>query len=445
LAAQTELMLRRKLQVMVLVCAVAVGKTATAASSSDAAELSELKKRNATLEELVRQQQSVIENLNRRVSAIEQADAKRSESNEPAEIAQAKSGISFGKVNLSGEGGIGFFHTGSKGMFPNSEFRIDEAKLFVEAPIWGNVYFFTELNLAQRESEDLDLRVGELYLDIENLFGLEENPRLMNLRLGRLDVPFGEEYMTRDAIDNPLISHSIADFWGVDEGVEIYGSLGQFSYILAVQNGGVPVARDFTKDKSVIARVSYDPTRWLHLSLSAMRTGELDAELDSLSEIWFGGGWFRSIGGPGTTRFHANLVEGDVAFRWNSGHLKTFGGVIAYDDNDPMTSNDRTMYFYSIEAKQQITRKLYAAARFGQIFADNGYPLSGNADMGEYFFNYNPAALATELWRLSLGVGYRFNENLLVKTEYSIERGQTRGGDDRDQEDLFAAEAAFKF
>lgn len=407
-----------------------------------------LQKRNATLEELVRQQQSVIENLNRRVSVIEETEAKRVDQNKsPVETAPAKpgSGFSFGRVNISGEGGVAFFHSGSKGQFPNSEFRVDEAKLFIEAPIWGNVYFFTELNLAQRESEDLDLRVGEFYLDFENLFGLEENPRLVNLRLGRLDVPFGEEYMVRDAIDNPLISHSLMDFWGVDEGVELYGSAGKFSYVLAVQNGGVLVAQDFTKDKAVVGRLAYDPTRWLHLSVSAMRTGDLDAELDSLSEIWFGGGWFRSIGGPGTTRFHANLIEGDVALRWTGGHLKTFGGAICYDDNDPAQSNARSMYFYSVEGKQQLTRKLYAAARFGQIFADGGYPLAGNADLGEYFFNYSPAALTSELWRLSLGLGYRFHENLLIKAEYTIERGQTLGGDNRDQEDLFAAEAAFKF
>lgn len=451
-AAEPLPMLRRKLQVMALVCAVAVGRTATAASSpavaSGSAEWEALQKRNAALEELVRQQQALIENLNRRVTVIEEGAASRTgQAESVADLAPPKvgSGFNLGRVNISGEGGVAFFHSGSKGLFPNSEFRVDEAKLFVEAPIWGNVYFFTELNLAQRESEDLDLRVGEFYLDFENLFGLEENPRLVNLRVGRLDVPFGEEYMVRDAIDNPLISHSLADFWGVDEGAEIYGSFGKFSYVLAVQNGGVPVTQDFTKDKAVVGRLAYDPARWLHLSVSAMRTGELDAELDSLSEIWFGGGWFRSIGDPGTTRFHANLIEGDVALRWTRGHLKAFGGAVCYDDNDPAKSNARSMYFYSVEGKQQLTRKLYAAARFGQVFADRGYPLSGNADMGEYFFNFSPAALTDELWRLSLGLGYRLHENLLIKAEYTIERGQTLGGDNRDQEDLFAAEAAFKF
>ena len=440
-------MLRRKLQVVLLVCAVAAGMAATGAvPSAGGGEMEAVQKRNAALEELVRQQQAVIQDLNRRVTAIEasrdQGGPIAAQAEPPAR--ESWGGLKVGKVNLSGEGGVAIFNSGSKGQFPNAEFRIDEAKLFVEAPVWGNVYFFTELNLAQRESEDLDLRVGEFYLDFENLFGLEEHPRLVNLRVGRLDVPFGEEYMVRDAIDNPLISHSLMDFWGVDEGVELYGSYGQFSYVLAVQNGGTPVTQDFTKDKAVVGRLAYDPAGWLHLSVSAMRTGELDAEDDSLSEIWFGGGWFRSISGA-ATRFHANLLEGDVALRWSRGHLKAFGGAICYDDNDSAKSNARSLYFYSVEGRQQLTRKLYAAARFGQVFAGDGYPLAGQAALGQYFFKYSPTALTTELWRLSLGLGYRFNENLLFKTEYTMERGRTVGGDNRDQEDMFAAEAAFKF
>ena len=417
--------------------------------AGEAVDVEQLRQHNAALEELVRRQQSVIEDLSRRVTAIEGRQEKPITAERAAETSPADKswgGVHLGKVNLSGEGGVALFHTGDKGQFPNAEFRIDEAKLFVEAPIWGRVYFFSEINLAQRENaEDLDLRVGEFYLDIENLFGLEQYDRLLNLRLGRLDVPFGEEYQTRDAIDNPLISHSLVDFWGVDEGAEIYGTLGKFSYVLAVQNGGTPVARDFTGDKAVVGRVAFEPNRWLHLSVSGMRTGALDAQDDALSELWFGGGWFRSIGGPGTTRFHANLVEGDVAVRWAQGQLKAFGGAIGYDDNDPAKSNARTMYFYALELRQQLARKLYAAARFSQIFADKGYPLAGNGNLGSYFFNYSPTALTTELWRLSFGLGYRFNEHLLIKTEYSLERGRTLGGDRRDQEDLLAAEASFKF
>src|SRR5207244_2545376 len=149
----------------------------------------------------------------------------------------------------------------------------------------------------------------------------------------RFYIPFGEEYLVRNAIDNPLISHSLTDLWGPDLGVEFYGSLGRVRYVLAVQNGGVQTLRDFTSDKSVAARVGYDPSQWLHLSLSAMRTGALDTRGDYLSAIWFGNGYFRSLG-SNTTRFEADLVEADAQIRWSRGHLLGAGGYVHYDDND---------------------------------------------------------------------------------------------------------------
>jgi hypothetical protein len=178
------------------------------------------------------------------------------------------------------------------------------------------------------------------------------------------------------------------------------------------------------------------------MSVSGMRTGNLDANRDRLSELWFAGGWFRSLGSPATTRFHANLVQGDIAFRLPHGYIRAFGGYIHYDDDDPIADNSRDVYYYSVEAVHDITRKLYGAVRFGQIFAPDGFPIVGNGTMGEFLFS---PTLTTDLWRLSMGMGYRFNRNLVVKLEYSLERGQVVGGADRDHEDLIAGMAAFAF
>ena len=410
-------------------------------------QVESLQKENEELKNLVRQQGSVIEKLNERVNNLEKNNTPKSQTGEATEAKPPKSsGFSLGRINISGEGGVGFFDSQKNGIFPNNEFRVDEAKLFVEAPIWGDVYFFTEINLAQRHDSGVDVDVGELYLDFEDVSKLWGQDRQLNIRVGRTDVPFGEEYLTRDAIDNPLISHSVTDFWGVDEGVELYGTLGGVNYIVAVQNGGVPVARDFNKDKSVIGRVSYDPTRWLHLSVSGMRTGDLDAaaDRDCLSELWFGGGWFRSIGSASTTKFHAELVQGDIAVHCPHGHLKAYGGYAHYDDDDPLGDNQRDIYFYTVEGIGNITRKLYAAARFSEIFVHNGYPLPGNGDMGQYFFNpFGPQAEV--LWRLSLGLGYRFSKNLVLKAEYSFEQAKEVSGATRDDVNFFGAEAAFAF
>lgn len=410
-----------------------------AADTNIESQLHLLQQQNELLRSQLHQQQELIDSLQHDVAEIhkagEQRDAEMKEATEPSKAA----GFNFGNVHLSGEGGAGLFETGSHGAFPNAEFRVDEAKLFVDAQVWGDVYAFAEINLATREEPDVDLHLGEFYVDVEDVSKLWNQPGQLNVRLGRMDIPFGEEYLTRYAIDNPLISRSLSDIWGVDEGVELYGSLNKFSYVFAVQNGGIPDTRDFNADKSVTGRLSFDPTSHLHFSVSGMRTGDLSAQKDGLSALWFGTGFFRPLGQG--TLFRADLVEGDAAWNWKSGHLKTFGGYIHYDDNDPTANNRRDVYYYAVEGVQNLPRKFYAAARFSQIFARKGFPIVGNAPMDSYLFG----PLTDQMWRLSLGLGYRWNRNFILKTEYSFEHGTEVGGDTRDHQDLFATEAVVAF
>jgi len=409
-----------------------------------------MREQNQALQKQLLQQQLLIESLSRKVNEIQVAGAERQrevaslqsqvqESHEPVKSVAAGA---LRKVSISGEGGAGFFDSGSEGQFPKGQFRVDEARLFVETPIVDEVYFFGELNLMTREMDNLSLQLGECYLDFENVSRLWHRDGMLNLRLGRMDVPFGEEYLTRYAIDNPLISHSLSDVWGVDAGLELYGRLGKFSYVVAVQNGGADVTRNYDADKSVAARLSFDPLSWLHLSLSGLRTGDLKAPEDPWSQLWFANGWFVPFGSANTTRFHANLVEGDVDVRWRGGHLKAFGGYANYNDNDPAANNGRDIYYYSVEAVQSVTHQLYAGVRYSQIFADRGYPLTGNGDMGSYLFS---SELTEKIWRLSLGLGYRFSQNLVLKAEYTFERGRELGGERRNHEDFFGFEAAYKF
>jgi hypothetical protein len=241
-------------------------------------------------------------------------------------------------------------------------------------------------------------------------------------------------------MENPLITHSLTDFWGIDPGVELYGALGKFSYAVAVQNGGASGVQDFDGDKSVAARIGFSPNKHWHFSVSGMRTGDLDAAKDYFSQLWIANSWFTSIGSASTTKFHADLVQGDISYRWNSGHVGAFGGLAHYGDNDKTADNSRDLYYFSVEAQQNLTRRFYAAARFSQIFCDQGYPLVG---LGNYnSFAFGPPT--TELWRASLGVGWRLSEHLELKAEYAIERGKGPAGS-RQDEDFFGTEAAFKF
>src|SRR5665213_932424 len=117
-----------------------------------------------------------------------------------------------------------------------------------------------------------------------------------------------------------------------------------------------------------------------------MRTGNLEANADSLSQVWFADGFFRSIGGAGTTQFHVNAAEADATARWkrwNGGHISAFGGVARYSDNDPAANNARNIYYYSGEVVQNLPKKFYAVTRFSEALCTDGIPMVGYGDFGD--------------------------------------------------------------
>jgi hypothetical protein len=412
-------------------------------------ELTELLAQNRDLQQQVQKQQKQIDELRQRLDALQGTGARPAPEPavtrpEPGTPVRMESPVlrAARETRVSGEAGFAFFSSGREGVFPNSEFRVDDARIFLEAPVWQNVYFFAGLELTTREASDENFHMGEVYADFEDVVAAGPSQGL-SVRVGRFNVPFGEEYQYRSVMTNPLITHSVADIWGIDSGLQLYGSLGGFQYNFAVQNGGLGVNHDFNKDKSLTARLSFDPVKSLHLSASAHRTGKLDAKNDFFSNLWFGGGFFGSLGPPATTRtFQASLFELDAAWRWKEGQLKATAGTARYDDDDTTADNSRRLHYYSLEAVQQVTEKLYGAARYSEVRVNRGYPLVGLGGFGEYYFRSPPTE---KLHRLSLGLGYRFGAPLTWKLEYSWENGRLINGGHRSGEDMLSTEIGLKF
>lgn len=433
---------RKAILLSLIIGATTLSRSALADTDTNLAnEIRLLREQNAALQQQVLKQGNALDTLSKKVQDLE--SSKSTSDNDGAavtETAPAKNGFSLGKVHLGGEGGVAFFDTGREGFASHPDFRVDEARLFVDAPIWNEVYFHSDIDLATRENNNTELQLGELYLDFEDASQLWGKDNQLNVRAGRIFTPFGEEYLTRYAMENPLISHSLPDLWAIAPGLELYGNFGKFSYVTAVQDSsGANGVQDFESDKSFSGRVAYDLDPHWHFSLSAMRTGNINADPNAISAMWFGNGFFQSLGSPATTHFQANLVEGDLTARWHNGHVSTFGGVARYSDNDPNANNDRNIFFYSVEGVQNLTKKFYLATRFSEILAQQGIPVMGFGN-GSYF-----NSLATQLWRLSLGLGYRFSDHLEIKAEYSFERGNEADGSTRNHEDFFGTEAAFQF
>ncbi len=307
------------------------------------AQVQLLREQNALLQQQLQKQGQSLDALTQKVQSLETANTEHE--NEAAKNSPpAKTEFSFGRVVLSGEGGVGFQKTGSQGFSPNSSFTVQEARLFLDAPIWKDVYFYSEVDLATPENDNTQVYLGELYVDFENVSQLWGRDDQLCVRAGRMNVPFGEEYITRYAIDNPLILNSVSDLWAVDPGLEIYGALGKFSYVVAVQNGGGNGVQDDNDDKSVAGRIGYDPNAHWHFSVSGMRTGNVNAQNGGTSAEWFGNGFFQSIGSSATTTFHVSAVELDMTARWVSGYVKAFGGYAQYGDNDPASGNGRNIF-----------------------------------------------------------------------------------------------------
>jgi hypothetical protein len=160
-----------------------------------------------------------------------------------------------------------------------------------------------------------------------------------------------------------------------------------------------------------------------------MRTGDLLP--GEQSAVWFNGYQF---GGPFPYYFpiegvtHNELYQLDARFNWDTGHLLGWGGFLHRSadyivfDNPPYPQKGYADYwYYNLELLQYLTARLYAVGRAGEIL-DPYYPV-------------NPL-------RLSLGVGYRFNDYAILKTDFTYDQGTAGYGTFAH---AFATELAFRF
>jgi hypothetical protein len=430
-------------------CTDAFGQTVSVPDSI-LEKLSALEKQNAQLVALLKDQQKQIEELSLRISETEELgndsadlieELQEDSSSGFEAIASSSSNIGS-KVHISGEAGIVFFAGEANTQFPNEEFRVDEARLFVEAEVARDIYFFSSIFLFNRDMDNSNLFVGELYVDWENPFGLENLDRLINFRAGQFPIPFGQEYEYRYVMENPLVSRALQDIMGMDEGISFYGEVGDFDYVLAIQNGGANSLRDFSTDNSITFRGTYNVNDQLSLVGSFHTTGNIDSNRDRMSAIWFGGGLFQSIGSVSAEHFKTELLQLDANFSWEKGWIRGTVGQADYRDTDGFFDNSRDMDYFSLEAVHFLSPRLHAAFRIGQIDTNGGYPIPGNGNREAYFMS----GLQTEnLDRVSLGLGYWPAENVVTKIEYTIEEGKLSDGTDRNQGDQVAAQIAVRY
>ena len=355
----------------------------------------------------------------------------------------------YKRVNLSGFGAVAYIDSGSAGTRPDGGFLIKEASLFVEAPVWDKSSLFFELQTNRLGDDETKwVRTGEVYLHIRDLFPDWGNG-MISIKAGRFDIPFGEEYLTQDAIDNPLISTSAAYTYGWDEGVLFYGKYRGIGWAASIADGSDDRSIEDHSDKAFNAKIWGNPMESLYLSASAMRNGTAGK-----SAIEFGGSHFQpvgvshpsSLGISPSGKVDAALFELDAKYHFgpylDSGYLAVNYGMAFVDDET--SSFDRDFQWFMIEPYYSLTEQIYLVARYSEIgtYDDNeGYHFDGKTTAGG---NSSLGYDTRRFQRLSVGMGWWYNPRLNIKLEYSRDRFDLINGSllsaDNNNRNLFGIE-----
>ena len=140
-----------------------------------------------------------------------------------------------------------------------------------ETTLVRDVGFMFEWDLVRLGS--LQNRVGELYVDFQ---GIGEQD-WANVQVGRFQIPVGENYLrfSQGYQDNPFISNTVGGPWYWDEGLRSYGHIGKIGWVTSVSDGETQFNFDPNTDKQFTLKLYTDPTPWLHVSVSGLRSGTM--------------------------------------------------------------------------------------------------------------------------------------------------------------------------
>ena len=333
-------------------------------------------------------------------------------------------------IEFSGFAAAGAYHTGKDATRAEGGFEIKEASLFVAASVWEDTDLFLELQTNRLGKDDsLLVRTGEVYIHLRNL---ALGQHRLGLKLGRIDLPFGEEYLWQDAHQNPLITNSAAYPYGWDEGLLVYGDFNQWHWIFAVTDGTDQRSFEDHADKAFNLKVYGEPTPNLYLSASAMQNGAAGK-----SAIEFGGSHFESV--ADSPRVDAQLFEVDakLTFQWGErdGYLAAALGAAKQDD--PLADLDRDLRWLSIEPYLRLAPHWYTALRYSEIGTYDsraGFHFDGKTFAGgNSAFGFD----VQRFRRLGLGVGWTPHPRLTAKLEVGhdwfdlIETSNRRDGNSR--------------
>ena len=367
--------------------------------------------------------------------------AKLKEASQSAQAARVDLANTLSKLKIKGRAALGFFDSGKAGSYPAGSFEMPDAKLqfgFQPDEINTLVLRFN-LNNATAQSPLLDY----FYLQSKDFIpALKDSPFSLSSRLGKFKLGFGEETWTDNLVEGVVPSNSAARATVVDEGLEFAGKvkledigLKPLGWVVSVSDGNSGVGSDSTASKAFMGKLYHNPIEPLYVSGSYYNSGELDSSSSEMSiagvtsAIQSGMAWKRSV-----WELDARYDFGKgkkplepIVFSDSKAIVRLSYGEFKDDGNRTRSGN-----FGFVDGIYNLNKKFYAAGRYSFIDMNGDVTATLNS------------VTANRYDRFSLGGGYRWSDNVILKLGYDWNKNSGPGVNDAD-DNLLSALVATQF
>jgi len=342
----------------------------------------------------------------------------------------------YDNFELSGFVAAGFFDSGGTGFVPNGEFLVDQATVYVDVEVAAGVSALVEVQYSRFKYDyDKDVRTGEVFAYVHDFCGV-------GIKVGRFDLPFGEEYFWVDAPANPLITPSAAQVYGEDEGVLVHGKVSDLRWFAAVTAGSNRRSNDDDPGKLVTARLSGGDDAW-SWSASAARTGDAAENpflLGGKPMKPVGEGFASTAGVSPSSKVDTTLWELDTSFELGDrAETSLMLGQALLDDE--VSTFDRDLTWFTLQQELLLSPDLSATLRYSEVGTyddDEGYMIDGMFHGSGRDLGYD----TKRLQRLAFGLQWRFRPRVAWKVEVGRDHFQVIDGspfDPQNNDRLYAA------
>ncbi|HAH20930.1 MAG: hypothetical protein A2Y00_01190 [Omnitrophica WOR_2 bacterium GWF2_43_52] len=366
---------------------------------------------------------------------------KLKETSQAAQAGRVDLANTLSKLKIKGRAALGFFDSGKAGSYPAGSFEVPDAKLqfgFQPDDINTLVLRFN-LNNATSQSPLLDY----FFLQSKDFIpALKESPFSLSTRLGRFKLGFGEETWTDNLVEGIVPSNSAARATVVDEGLEFAGKvkldkigLKPLGWSVSVSDGNTGVGSDSTASKAFMGKLYHNPIEPLYVSGSYYNSGELDSSSSEMSlagvtsAIQSGMAWRRSV-----WELDARYDFGKgkkplepIVFSDSKAIVRLSYGEFKDDGNRTRSGN-----FGFVDGIYNLTKKFYAAGRYSFIDMNGDVTATLNS------------VTANRYDRFSLGGGYHWSDNVILKLSYDWNKNSGPSVNDAD-DNLLSALVATQF